>query len=236
MNGELERKDAAARRRALDPGASFIVQAPAGSGKTELLIQRFLTLLARVQAPEEVIAITFTRKAAGEMRKRVLDALAAAAAGKDAQTPQERITLPLAHAVLESDERNHWSLTDNPARLRILTIDALCLSLAAQMPLLSRMGAMPSPVDDAQDLYAEAARDTLAQLGDADYSEPITALLWHVDNDTARARDLIARLLARRDQWLRHGSHCEREALTRAFTNLAVDRLREARAVLPDAV
>ena len=75
MTTSLIEHDISQRQLALDARKSFIVQAPAGSGKTELLIQRLLVLLTTVTKPEEILAITFTKKAANEMRERVMNAL-----------------------------------------------------------------------------------------------------------------------------------------------------------------
>ena len=102
--------DLAARARALDPSTSFIVQAPAGSGKTTLLTQRYLTLLSRVSRPEAVIAITFTQKAAAEMRERVLTALARAAAGAPAEDAADETTLRCAELALARAGELGWSL------------------------------------------------------------------------------------------------------------------------------
>ncbi len=111
--------DSAARARALDTSESFIVQAPAGSGKTELLIQRYLKLLETVDSPDAVVAITFTRKAAGEMRARVLEALRNAARGVPPEAGHERVTYEIASAVLRHDRRLGWNLLSNPAQMRI---------------------------------------------------------------------------------------------------------------------
>ena len=118
--------DSAARLRALDVSQSFIVQAPAGSGKTELLIQRYLKLLGMVETPDAMIAITFTRKAAGEMRSRVIEALWAAQRGLEPEAEHERLTFQIARQVLEQDGSSVGTFCKIRARLRIETTDALC--------------------------------------------------------------------------------------------------------------
>lgn len=197
-------EDAESRRRALEPD-SFIVEAPAGAGKTELLTQRYLRLLSGVAAPEEIIAITFTNKAAAEMRDRILGSLERARRGEVPEAEHKRLTFELSAAALDASERNGWALESNPGRLRVMTIDALCASLARQMPILSRFGAQPRVTDDAGRHYEEAARRTLALVDGADATADVVAgALRHLDNDAAALGRLLTAMLARRDQWLRH--------------------------------
>ncbi len=162
--------DRRARRDALDVTKSFIVQAPAGSGKTELLIQRYLKLLATVTNPEEIIAITFTRKAAAEMRLRALGALQAAKTGAAPDKPHERITFDVAREILVRDRELGWNLTEFPHRMRIQTLDGLNTGIARSLPLSSALGGVPTTLADAEmtDLYETAAAATFDWLVSSD--------------------------------------------------------------------
>ncbi|MBF0626048.1 MAG: UvrD-helicase domain-containing protein [Magnetococcales bacterium] len=230
--------DAQIRREALDPRRSFIVQAPAGSGKTGLLTQRYLRLLAGVERPEEVVAITFTRKAAAEMRHRILEALERAAVPDAPAAEPDRSTWRLAREVLDRDRVRAWSLTHTPSRLRILTIDALCAAIARQMPVTSGLGVDPELCDAPIPLYRRAAREVLGHLGgDNRWSRPVARLLDHLDNRIDRAETLLAGLLARRDQWLRHlaGGAPDRVALEGALATVIDGRLQRLAARFPPA-
>jgi ATP-dependent exoDNAse (exonuclease V) beta subunit len=200
---DLRAADAWARERALDVRHSFIVQAPAGAGKTELLARRYLALLATVEQPESILAITFTRKAAAEMRDRIVRALRAVHAPDPARPLHER-TLALARAALAADEVRGWGLLAQPGRLRIQTIDALNLGLARRLPLLSGLGAGLGIEEDARDLYARAAENLLTHLpqGLPQASEAVSTLLAHVDNRVERFVELVIEMLSRREAWL----------------------------------
>jgi len=228
--------DAAERERALDPARSFIVQAPAGSGKTQLLIQRFLALLARVDRPEEIAAITFTIKAAAEMRGRIFEALHAARHEERPQSPHEARTWDLARAALERNDATGWKLEESADRLRVQTIDALCASLTRQMPVLSRFGAQPESLEDASALYAQAARNLLAyvEVQGHEARDDIERLLSHVDNNAAEAEKLIADMLLRRDHWIRTLRRAkDRRSLEKALVEVRVAAAARAHAVFP---
>jgi len=197
-------RDGAARIEAIDPRRSFIVQAPAGSGKTSLLTLRYLRLLATVSSPEEIVAITFTRKAASEMRHRILGALAAASRplGADAR-PHERDLHALATAALAQSRARGWELERNPARLHVQTIDGLNHWLAQRLPLAARIGLSATLVDDARPLYREAARRLVGALESGDErAGPLMRLARALDHEPRRLAALLAGMLGTREVWL----------------------------------
>jgi ATP-dependent helicase/nuclease subunit A len=199
--------DSQAREQALDVEQSWIVEAPAGSGKTGLLIQRYLKLLGQegVTEPEQVLAITFTKKATQEIRERIVEELEAAAEGAQLKREAkfEHTTRELAERVLRRDKALGWGLLDRPRRLRVQTIDSVCAEIARSLPVLSGSGGGLAPVEDAAPLYREAARRTLMQLGgnDAVLHESLTKLLLHRDGSLGDCERLIAEMLQRREQW-----------------------------------
>jgi ATP-dependent exoDNAse (exonuclease V) beta subunit len=195
--------DATQRAAALDITRSFIVEAPAGSGKTALLIQRFLKLLAAESTtdPAQILAITFTRKATHELRDRVLLQLRRAASNTTPANDLDRATRPYAEDALANDRRHGWNLLEHPDRLNISTIDSLCTRLANALPVLSGGGGL-SPVEKPEDLHRLAAARTLTHLGDDPALTPsLTTLLLHRDNNLADVESLIAGMLGSRDQW-----------------------------------
>ncbi len=201
-DADLIALDAANRLKALDL-QSFIVEAPAGAGKTELLTQRYLKLLAVVEEPEEIIALTFTNKAAAEMRNRILTSLEAAQNIAPVDAAHKQVTRDLANKALLHAQKRGWQLLTQPSRLRIETIDAMCSGLARQMPLLSRFGGQAMVTDDATLHYKEAALRALAQIAhETSLQDTVSTALAFMHNDIEKLSGLLANMLAKRDQWL----------------------------------
>jgi len=198
--------DAAARAEALDLAHHILAMAPAGSGKTGLLVQRMLRALATVEEPEQVVAITFTNKAAAEIRNRVLEALRAALHGPAPGDVHGAESHAAATRLLAHDRACGWHLLDAPARLRATTIDSFNAQLATQLPLSSGLGGPVRIADDAWPLYAEAVTRLFAELEDRDLAaedrNALQVLLRLADNRIDRLLPRLADMLARREQWL----------------------------------
>ena len=195
------------RQLALDPTLSCCVQAPAGSGKTELLTQRYLGLLAACDRPEEILAITFTRKAATEMRNRLLEYMLEAnnlsADALEKLPAHKQYTLGLATKVINRDAELGWGIMDNTSRLRISTIDSFNTYIAGQLPVLSELGMLPEVLDNANELFREAVLELFSELdSDSSLGKHLSLLMNHVNNQWRTLADLLIQLLQKRDQWL----------------------------------
>ena len=109
--------DQAARDFATDPRHHVVLEASAGTGKTRVLVDRYVRLLAAGVDPRHILAMTFTRKAAAEMRERVLATVRRLAA---------------AHAF----SPEIWSaIQGRLGDVQITTIDGFCFGLLREFPL-----------------------------------------------------------------------------------------------------
>lgn len=196
MLNNLEQEDQQNRKLALDPSQSFIIQAPAGSGKTELLSQRYLKLLTAVNQPEEIIALSFTNKSAAEMRQRIILALEDAFHNRPIIEEHQKVTRALAEDVLKS--KPSWNLLESGQRMQITTLDALCYKIIKSTPLLSQTGGNVEICTQPKELYQMAIQSMMQTKDDF----ALHRLISHLDNNNLMIEQLLTYLLEKREQWL----------------------------------
>jgi len=217
---------------ALDPAHSVVIEACAGSGKTWLLVSRIVRLLLTGVKPSEILAITFTRKAAQEMEARLHGWLHLLATGDDNQVseflrdreiPEDEVAamLPRARALFES------FLTDRPG-ITISTFHGWFLHLLKRAPLASGaasgsnlVGQTSTLVDEAWELFAEGLQ--------RNPGSPVAhALQWLFETyGLENSRSVLTNFLHKRAEWWAF-TQAQPEPL--AF---ALERLRDDMPVAP---
>ena len=215
----LEARDAEARAIAIDPTRNVALEASAGTGKTRVLVDRYVGLLALGVKPRNILAITFTRKAAAEMRQRILQEVA--------QRHRDGALSP------ESWRDIRDSVTD----ISISTIDAFCLALLREFPLEADVDPAFDLADETETprLVDEALERTL-RIGRGLVTEQPEMALLFAELGEFRLREGLAGLIDRRlvawsalGRFLRGAAHITiEEALARLLS-----RLRGAFASLP---
>jgi len=187
------------RQKALDINQSFIVQAPAGAGKTELLAQRYLKLLSIVDAPENILAMTFTNKAASELQNRIFNYL------KDPDNCKTQDSVKLSKSALEKSKSKGWLIEENIERIKVLTFDGLANQIVNLLPNHEQLFApdILSQEWERENLYKGVAKSVLLSIHDRDYEMSIKEVLRYLDNRSDRFMDLIVAMLKTRDQWIK---------------------------------
>ncbi len=205
----MKAPDQEVRDQALDRRQSLILEAPAGSGKTGLLTARFLALLADVRHPRQILAVTFTRKAAAEMADRITGTLRQALAEHPAPpaTPWDALLLDLARAALRAHP--DWTLLmRSPDAFFVDTFHGFCARIARQWPLESEVPPGFALLDDLgqQALLDTAVREYIQAAAAGESAlDPYEAQAFQrrlaaANNNVRALGGQLADLLARRDR------------------------------------
>ena len=191
------------RDQSLNISDSFIVQAPAGSGKTELITQRYLKLLGTADVPENILVMTFTNRAVDELKHRIISSLNRARLHPP-EEPHKRKTFDLASKVLEQSNLKEWDLLNHPSRIKIITIDSLSSLIVSRYPSIDQLIPPQTMINtyEYEQIYQEAAENTLLLIEENEYQASISSVLLYLDNHVDRFYRLIVQMLSKREQWL----------------------------------
>jgi len=217
-------------RVACDPARSVVVEACAGAGKTWMLVSRVLRALLAGAQPQEIVAITFTRKAAGEMRQRLGEWLQEFAAATPAQRVQALLDRGMGEAEAQAAQQALAGLQEHLLQagrgVEIRTFHAWFSQLlrAAPLELLQAQGIAPELqlVEDEADLMPELwQRFHAAVLQDARLLADYQALVM------ARGRNTV------RD-WLQAGFNKRVELRLAQRSGVLLDGMPDAASVAPE--
>ena len=191
---------------AIDPRHSAVVEACAGSGKTWLLVSRVVRLLLDGAAPSEILAITFTRKAAEEMRQRLIERLELLAVGEDKNVRELLRTLEFAEPDIDAHLRGARGLLEafllaEPS-ITLTTFHGWFGQLTQAAPLNAKSGGDMTLTEDTRLLLTEAWQ-SLTQAAQAapqgDVAESLAALF--AEYDLTNTRRLLTQFVANRTEW-----------------------------------
>ena len=174
---------------------SLIVQAPAGSGKTELLTQRFIKLLAHVNSPREILAVTFTNKAAAEMKKRITNYL------QNKTSPKNETTKKLIDHLNKEIAKRGITVDEIISEFNILTIDALNQQIINSTPLLTQYGYQSSIIEDPEPIYSEIIKKVI--YADSN-SDSIHKILHALNIEFPQLEKYLLELITNRDKWIHY--------------------------------
>lgn len=187
-------EDQAARIAAVNPLVNVVLEASAGTGKTRVLVDRYVNLLRAGVQPLNILAITFTRKAAAEMRERIIATLRAEASRSDAAAARWR------------------DLRDRLGEIAISTIDAFCLSLLREFPLEADLDPGFDVADEtAAPRLIEESLDTAMRISRSRVRDDEDVALLFAQLGERRLRVALAALLDRR--------HVASQALDRVLSS-----------------